>query len=177
MRTKAVFLDRDGTINEDKGYVGKVKDFKFLPRVLEALKKLSKSKYRIIIITSQSGIGRGYYTHKDFMKITKYMLDKFKKEKIRIDAIYFCHHAPEEKCNCRKPKTGLIEQAEKRFDINLKQSFVIGDKTSDIMLGKNAGCRTILLLTGKAGRDNQYKAKPDYICKDLLEAVKIVLWL
>lgn len=172
--TKAIFFDRDGTINEDKGYVGKVKDFKFLPKALDALKLLSKTKYKVIIITSQGGIGRGYYSHEDFMKINRYMLNEFKKEKIRIDAIYFCHHAPEERCNCRKPATGLIEQAKKRFNIDLKKSFVIGDKTSDIMLGKNVGCKTILVLTGKAGKDNKYSIKPDFVAKNLLEAVKII---
>ncbi len=172
LKNKAIFLDRDGTINKDSGYVSEVKDFKFLLGALEALKILSKSDYKIIIITSQSGIGRGYYTHGDFFKVTDYMLNEFKKEKIRIDAIYFCHHAPEQECKCRKPETGLIKQAEKRFNINLKKSYVIGDKTSDIKLGKNAGCKTILLQTGKAGKDKKFIVKPDFVAKNLLDAVK-----
>ncbi|MBU2496964.1 MAG: D-glycero-beta-D-manno-heptose 1,7-bisphosphate 7-phosphatase [Nanoarchaeota archaeon] len=173
---KAVFLDRDGVINEDKNndYIHKIKDFKFISRVLEALKILSKSKYKIIIITNQSGIGRGYYKHEDFFKVTNYMLKEFKKEKIRIDAIYFCHHSPEQACKCRKPETLLLEQAKKRFNINLKKSYVIGDKTSDIMLGKKAGCKTILLQTGKTGKDNKYNVKADYTCKDLLDSLSLL---
>jgi len=177
-KNKAVFLDRGGVINEDKSndYIHKIKDFKFISRVLEALKILSKTDYKIIIVTNQSGIGRGYYKHEDFFKVTDYMLNEFKKEKIRIDAIYFCYHSPEQACKCRKPETLLLEKAKKRFNINCKKSFVIGDKTSDIMFGKKAGCKTILVQTGKAGKDGKYNVKPDYIAKNLLDAVKNIIF-
>lgn len=174
---RAIFLDRDGTINEDLGYVYKEKDFKFIQGSLKALKKLSKTNFKVIIITSQSGIGRGYYSYKDFLKLTNHMLDEFKKEKVRVDAVYFCHHAPEDMCECRKPKTKMIEEAAKRFNIDLEESFVIGDKTSDILMGQRAGCKTILVLTGNAGKDGKFEVKPDFVVKNLLEAVEIILEL
>jgi len=174
-KDKAVFLDRDGTINIDDGYVYKTEDFKFIPDSLKALKLLSKTDYKLIIVTSQSGIGRKYYTIEDFNNLTKYMLDIFKKEGIRMEEVYFCPHSPEEGCECRKPNPGMINQALKKYDIDLKNSYVIGDKTSDIQLGANVGCKTILVKTGKAGEDKRYSAPPTHVVKDLLGAAKIII--
>jgi len=158
---KAVFLDRDGTINKNEPeYVHKKEDFKFLPGVLQSLKKLSQSDYKIIIVTNQSGIGRGYYTEKDLQKLHQWMLDYLKKENIRIDKIYYCPHHPKDNCSCRKPRTGMLEKAVKDFGINLSKSWIVGDDKRDIAMGKEVNLRTILL--GER-------------VKNLMEAIKIIL--
>jgi len=172
---KAVFLDRDGVINVDKEYVHKIEDFDFIPRAIDALKILSKTNFKIIIVTDQSGIGRGYYTVKDYNAVTEYMLSEFNKNNIRIDEIYYCPHHPEENCECRKPNKKLILNAEKSFNLDLEKSYIIGDKTKDIMLGKNAGCKTIAVKTGKGGNDGEFDVKPDFIADDLSDAVNIIL--
>lgn len=158
---RAVFLDRDGVINiNEPEYVHRIEDFKFAPRVLPALKKLSQTDYKIIIATNQSGIGRGYYTEKDLEVLHQWMLRRFKKEGVRIDKVYYCPHAPGQKCNCRKPKTGMVEKAVKDFGINLSKSWVIGDSEKDIQMGKEANLKTVL-LGGQV--------------KNLAEAIKIIL--
>ncbi|MFH1423794.1 MAG: D-glycero-beta-D-manno-heptose 1,7-bisphosphate 7-phosphatase [Candidatus Nealsonbacteria bacterium] len=157
----AIFLDRDGVINiNEPEYVHRIEDFKFVPRALPALRRLSQTDYKIIIATNQSGIGREYYTEKDLEVLHQWMLRRFKKEGIRIDKIYYCPHAPGQKCNCRKPKTGMIEQAVKDFGINLSKSWIIGDSERDIQMGKEVNLKTIL-LGGEV--------------KNLAEAVKIIL--
>ncbi|MBI2529709.1 MAG: D-glycero-beta-D-manno-heptose 1,7-bisphosphate 7-phosphatase [Candidatus Diapherotrites archaeon] len=167
----AVFLDRDGTINHDYGYVHEIKKFRFLPNAIDALKKLSKSRYRIIITTNQSGIGRGYFPEADFMRLSKHMADSLKKQNAGIDAIYYCPHSPKENCACRKPKTAMLLAAKKDFNIALNKSFVIGDKSEDIEMGKKAGCRTILITTERREKNSN----ADFNAKDLLEAAKCIL--
>lgn len=139
---KAVFLDRDGVINEDSGYVSKISDFKFINGVFEALSGFKKFGYLLIIVTNQSGIARGFYTLDDFEKLNKFMLDEFTKNGVFIDKVYFCPHSPEENCECRKPKAGMILQGLKEFDINPQNSILIGDKISDIEAANaaNLGC-------------------------------------
>jgi len=172
---KAVFLDRDGVINEEVNYLSRVEDFKFIPNALKALKLLSDTDFKIIIITNQSGICRGYFIMDDVRKIHDYMLEEFKKEKVRIDGIYICPHHPDEDCECRKPKIGLLIEAAREFDLNLKESYFIGDKTTDIQTGKNALCKTILVETGYSGKDSTYDVESDFVARDLLEAVKFIV--
>jgi len=142
---KAIFLDRDGVINEDKGFIKKIKDFDIFQGVFQALKQFQEKGFKLIIITNQSGIGRGYYTEQDFHKLTDYILDLFKKQGIKIEKVYFCPHKPEDNCECRKPKTKLITQAIEKFNINLSESWMIGDKEKDILMGKAVGCKTVLV--------------------------------
>ena len=173
---KAIFLDRDGVINIDHEYVHKVENFKFIPKTFEALKKAQNSKeYILIIVTNQSGIGRGYYTLKDYKKVEKHMLDCFEKEDIKIEKIYFCPHNYNENCDCRKPKIKFLLDAKKEFNLDLNKSYMIGDKTVDIRFGKNGGCKTILVLTGKKGKDGFFDVKPELITKDLNNAIDIIL--
>jgi len=172
---RAIILDRDGTLVCDPGYVHKVEDFKFLPNVVEALKLLT-NKFKLFIITNQSGIGRGYYTKKDFHKFNNKLTEELKKENIIIEKTYYCLHEPEEKCDCRKPRVKFIKQAEEKFNIDLKNSFVIGDHPHDIELGKNANCKTIYLLTGHGKKHKQEIAqKPDFIASNLLEAAQWII--
>ena len=169
---KAIFIDRDGTIVENVGYVYKVEDFKLLPNAIRGLKLLKN--YKLFIITNQSGIGRGIYKLKDFVMFNSHLLRELKKNNIKIQKIYYCHHKPEDNCDCRKPKTKLLKDAEKEFHINLKKSFVVGDMKSDFELGRNAKCKTIHVLTGH-GIKHKNDVNPNYFAKDLLDAAKWIL--
>lgn len=143
---KAVFLDRDGVINIDKNYVHKIEDFEFCDGVFEALRHFQKLGYLLIIVTNQSGIGRGYYAEQDFQILSDWMQKELLHVGVKIDAIYHCPHTPDANCTCRKPKSGMLEEAIKDFNIDVNQSWMIGDKPSDIEAAQNAGiCRTILL--------------------------------
>ena len=139
MMTKALFLDRDGIINVDHGYVSKIEDFQFIEGIFDLVKYFSNANYLIFIVTNQSGIGRGYYKEKDFSLLTKWMLKKFLEHTINITQVYHCPHSPKENCHCRKPEAGMIEEATKTYSIDLLNSWIIGDKQSDINLTLNAG--------------------------------------
>jgi len=172
---KAVFLDRDGTINKEVDYLSRIEEFEFLPSAVKALVKLSKSSYKIIVITNQSGVARGYFTEVALGKIHGHMVEELKANGARVDGIYVCPHHPDENCDCRKPKTGLIRKAEKDFNLDVKNSYIVGDSTKDVQTGINAGCKTILVKTGYGGKDKLYDVKPDYVVKDLLFAVENVI--
>jgi len=143
---KAIFLDRDGTINENgAGYIHKIEDFQFKPKAEEALRKLSETDYKIIILSNQSGIGRGYFSEQDLEKFHKQMLAIMKEKGIRIDGFYYCPHHPSDNCSCRKPKLGLIKKAVQDFNVNLSKSWMIGNEEKDILTGKRANTKTFLV--------------------------------
>ncbi len=169
---KAVFLDMDGTINFDFGYVYKKEDLKFMPRTIPALGKIQAMGFLLLIITNQSGIGRKYCNMSDYEGFTQYMLGLLDKKGVKIHAVYVCPHLPESNCLCRKPNIGNYKKAIKKFNINTPQSYVIGDKTEDIKAGELIGARTILVKTGKGGTDGKYNATPNYIAEDLYEATR-----
>ena len=169
---KAIFLDRDGIIVEDMGFVYRIEDFKLIKNVIEGLKLLKN--YKLLIITNQSGIGKDIYNVEDFLKFNNHLIKTLKKYDIKIEKTYYCPHKPEDNCECRKPKTRLLKDAEKEFGIDLKKSFVIGDRKSDFELGKNAGCKTIHVLTGN-GINTKNDVNPDYFAEDLLDAAKWIL--
>ena len=175
---KAIFFDRDGTLNNDGGYTYKTEDFNLIEGVIDAL-KLLKNNFKFFVVTNQSGIGRGYFTIDDVNKFNEVMLEEFKKHGIKIEKIYICPHIPEDKCDCRKPNTKYIKQAEKEFDINLKNSWVIGDHSWDVKTGINAGCNTIYVLTGHGKKEfddlEKNNIKPNFIAEDLYEAAKIIM--
>jgi len=159
---KAILLDRDGTITDDTMYPHKVEHFKLLPGVTEGLKKLSKG-YIFIIITNQSGIGRGIFKEDDMHKFNEKLLSELKKEKIEIKKIYYCPHAPEELCKCRKPHTKYVREAEKEFSIDVKNSWVIGDHPHD-----GHGSKHMEGLKSS-------KIKPDFIASNFLEATNFII--
>jgi len=138
---KALFLDRDGVINKDINYLYKIEDFIFIEGIFELCKYYQNLGYIIIVVTNQSGIDRDYYNKSDFDILTKWMIKEFKKNDIEIKKVYFCLHHPDVygECDCRKPKPGMLFQAQKDFDIDLKNSIIIGDKEKDIEAGINAG--------------------------------------
>ena len=141
--TKALFLDRDGVINIDKLYVYKIEDFEFVSGIFEVLSLAQAKAYLLIIVTNQSGIARNYYSKADFEKLTNFMLDEFKKHNIKINKVYHCPHHPDDNCSCRKPKTQMLQQAQTQFNIDFSQSFMIGDRRSDILCANNAGVKSI----------------------------------
>ena len=136
---KALFLDRDGVINEDAGYVYRREDFVFKEGIFAALREFVKAGYALVVVTNQSGIGRGYYTLEQFDELCGFMLGEFEKEGVKIEKIYFCPHAPEADCLCRKPKPGMLLNAANELNIDLARSIMIGDKDSDVQAGQSAG--------------------------------------
>ena len=144
--TKAVFLDRDGVINIDKAYVSKIEDFEFCEGVFEALKHFQNLGYLLIVVTNQSGIGRGYYSEENFQILSDWMQKELLHVKIKIDAIYHCPHAPEVNCACRKPKSGMFLKAIEDFDIDVANSWMIGDKETDMEAAIVAGIPNTILL-------------------------------
>lgn len=149
---KAIFLDRDGTINVEKHYLYKIEDFEFLPGVVDALRELQRAGYLLIIITNQSGIGRGYYTEEDFQKLNDWMVSTLKEQGVTIADVYYCPHLPDaqvpayrKECCCRKPKLGMYEQAIIDYDIDLSRSYAIGDKIRDCAICQSTPCKGFLI--------------------------------
>ena len=170
---KAILMDRDGVATEDLGYVHKIEDFNFEKNAVEGLKLLSKD-YKLIFITNQSGIGRGFFKFEDFLNYNNRVTEELKKHNIKIEKTYVCPHKPEDNCECRKPKAKLIKDAAKEFNIDLSKSFMIGDKNIDIEMGHNADCKSILVLTGKGMKEKE-NSGADYVAKDLLDAAEWIL--
>lgn len=170
---KAVFLDRDGTIARDVHYCCRPEDLEILPTVPDAIRLLNEKGFKVVVITNQSGIARGYFTEETLAQIH----DKMRRELARygawVDAIYYCPHHPDDKCECRKPKTALFHRAAKEHDIDFDVSYVVGDTQMDIAAGKALGCRTILVTTGP-GKGEGIVDAPHYIADSLLEAVQWV---
>ncbi len=177
-KKKAIILDRDGTLIEDKNYAYKIEDFELLPGVIEGL-KLLQNEFLFFIVTNQSGIGRGYYTVEDFHRFNNHLIKILKNENIDIIKTYFCPHLREDDCECRKPKTKFIDIINDEFNIDLNRSFVVGDHPSDIEFGMNAGCKTIFLTTGHGYKHlDEFESlgiKPTIICDNFLEAVKEIM--
>lgn len=169
-RAPAVFVDRDGTINEHVEYLSEPERFVEIPKSFIALKRLKDLGYRVIVVTNQPGIGLGYFSKEDFFAVNREMLRQATAVGGAIDKIYFCPHSKAEKCPCRKPEPYFLRRGAEELNIDLGASFVIGDMTSDVQLGKNAGCRSILVQTGRGGDDGLYKAEADYVAKDLADA-------
>ncbi len=176
MTNRAVFLDRDGTINEHvEGHVTSQEEFKFLPNSLEALRLLAASEYKVIVVTNQSAVARGLMSGEALEGMHARMLWDVESAGGRIDGIYSCLHHPDDRCGCRKPMTGLVELAAETFRLDLKGSWFVGDNTKDVETGARAGARTILVATGLGGRDGLHKTKPTYEARDLLEAAELIL--
>jgi len=174
-KTGAIFLDRDGVINKNREtYITRPDDFEFEKGALAGLKALSRLSLPLLIVTNQSIIGRKLATKETLHKIHDKMLGVLVHNGIKIMDILFCPHVPHKNCNCRKPKIGMLLSAQKKFEIDLKKSFVIGDSTGDMLMGNNAGCTTILMSTGYGGKDAKHPGKADYCAKDLSQAAKIV---
>ena len=179
---KMIFLDRDGVINKDPGgwtdhgYVTKPDDFKFIPGAAEAIKRLKVDGYKIYIISNQAGISKGYFTKADLDKVNEHILSEVRKAGGDIDAFYYCPHHDVDNCDCRKPKAGLFRKAAEGKEVEWNNIFFIGDSLRDVQAGLEMGVKTVLVLSGKTGPGDtaQWPVKPDYIKKDLLEAVETI---
>ncbi len=171
----AIFLDRDGTINLEVEYLHEPEKFQFLPKSIEGMKTFGEMGFRLIIITTQAGIGLGYFSKEDFFQVNRRMLKELSQEGVLIDRIYFCPHSLKEKCNCRKPNIGLIERAREDLNLDLKGSWFIGDKTSDLEMARRADLRAVLVKTGYGGSDGEFEVQPEYMAADLLDAALYIL--
>ncbi|HEG2582000.1 TPA: HAD family hydrolase [Campylobacter lari] len=168
MKTKALFLDRDGIINIDKKYVHKIEDFEFCDGIFEFCDFFQKQNFLIFVVTNQSGIARAYYSEKDFEILSLYMLGEFLKKGIKIEKIYHCPHL--ENCECRKPKPGMLLKAQKEFNIDFSQSFFIGDNLSDMQAGINVGIKNLFLISENYNDDENYRVFKNL--KELLHYLK-----
>jgi D-glycero-D-manno-heptose 1,7-bisphosphate phosphatase len=149
MAIKTIFLDRDGVINKEINYLHKIEDFEFIDGVFDTCRYFKSLNYKIIITTNQSGISRGYYTETDFQKVTNWMIGQFKINNIDILDVIHCPHLPIDFCDCRKPKPGMLLIAKDKYSIDMKNSWMIGDKENDIKAANNAGImNTILVKSG-----------------------------
>lgn len=170
----AIFLDRDGVINEEIEYLHEPEKFKMLPNVIEGIKRLQNRGFKIVVVTNQAGIGLGYFTKEDFYKTNKKMLQIMGENSIIISKVYFCPHSIEDNCDCRKPKPGMILRAEKDMNIDLNNSWMIGDKADDILAGNAAGVKTILVGTGHGSQELK-RCKPTIFAKDLFDVYEKIL--
>lgn len=170
---KALFLDRDGVINKEYSYVHKAENFEFIEGVFEALKKAQEKGYLLIIVTNQAGIGRGYYLEDDFFRLTEWMIEAFKSHGVHIDRVYHCPHGPDDGCECRKPEAGMIKSAAADFNIDLENSWLVGDKESDIEASIKAGIKNHILVRSGHKIDEK-SSKAGHICDSLKEAVKLI---
>ena len=185
-KQKCIFLDRDGTINVYKGLIAREEELELEPCAAQAIRKINESGFLAVVITNQPVVARGMCGMEDVRRIHRKLETLLGREGVYLDGIYFCPHHPDKgypeenpaykiDCECRKPKTGLIEAAAKRFHIDLEHSWMVGDMTMDIQTGVNAGMHTALVKTGKAGSDGKYEVLPELVCEDLLEAVEKIL--
>jgi len=178
---RAVFLDRDGTINFEKEYLYQAEDFEFIPGAAEAIRLLNQAGIMVVVVTNQSGVARGYYTEGDVENLHRHIDRELERYGARVDVWLYCPHHPSGRgsyalpCHCRKPLPGMLQVAAARHDIELEGSTMIGDKLADIEAGLSAGCRTILVRTGYGADEERYVGPQTTICDDLLSAVKCLL--
>ena len=187
MKRPAVFMDRDGTINEEVGYIDHPGRFVLLPQSAEAIRLLNQERFLVIVVSNQSGVARGYFPETLVQEINDYMRSLLEREGAFVDAIYYCPHHPSASvpayrmiCQCRKPSTGLIRLACDHHDIDMDRSFVVGDRLTDIEMARNAGLRGVLVKTGYGMGEIEHllphrAVAPDHIAADLLEGVKWIL--
>jgi len=180
MPMKAIFLDRDGVINKnpgDKKYVTRWGNFSFLPGAKKAIANLYKNNYKIFIVSNQAGVGKGIFSKKSLGIITEKMLRQIRKNAGDINGVNYCIHRPQARCLCRKPKAGSIKRIARRYRIRLKAAFLVGDTIRDVQTARNAGCRSILVLSGKEKLKNRkhWQYQPDLVFRNLLEASKYIL--
>lgn len=178
----AIFIDRDGVVNKDPGgwtktnYVAEWEDFHFIPGTLKALKILKEKGIKVIVASNQGGVNKGLYTQKQLDKVNELMLQEIRKNGADVEEVFYCIHKDEDNCSCRKPKAGMLEAAAKKYNIDVRKTYFIGDDKKDVLAGKKIGCKTVLVLSGKSSRESvkDWPEKPDHIFNNLLEAVK---WL
>lgn len=178
---RAVFLDRDGTINQEKDYLYRPEEFAFIPGAPEAIRILKAAGYLVVVVTNQSGVARGYYGEAEVKRIHNHMDELLAEQGAAVDAYYYCPHHPDKglngyriDCDCRKPLPGMLFKAAADHDIKLSASWMIGDKSADIEAGIKAGCRTALVLTGYGAAEVSTLPAGIPVYPDLLCAARII---
>jgi D-glycero-D-manno-heptose 1,7-bisphosphate phosphatase len=184
---KAVFLDRDGTINEEVGYLRNLSDLRLIPGAAAAIKRLNDAGLKVVLVTNQSGIARGYFSEAQLHEIHDRLSQMLLEEGARLDAVYYCPHHPSagkshytRECDCRKPGTGLIDMAVSDLNIDVKHSYVVGDKWSDVELGQKARAHSVLVRTGYGAVDEgnerpPHLLDPDFMAQDITEAADWII--
>jgi len=187
MTKPAVFIDRDGTISEEVGYVNHPSRFRLFPYSSEAIKKLNEGNWLAILVTNQAGVARGYFSEEIITEVHNRLNNDLALENAHLDAIYYCAHHPSVgeapyriDCDCRKPKAGLITRAAADFEIDLGNSWMVGDRYSDIELAHNAGLQSAFVLSGYGRGEWEYQRsswelQPDLVSEDLLQAVNSIV--
>jgi D-glycero-D-manno-heptose 1,7-bisphosphate phosphatase len=175
-----VFLDRDGTITEEVGYLNHVSRLKLLPGAALAIRRLNDAELSVIVVTNQSGVGRGYFPEDLVREVHERMIVELREAGARLDAVYYCPHISADGCNCRKPRTGMLQDAARGLGLDLKRSFVVGDRHGDIELAHRAGAHSILVRTGYGEGELAWHAKnwpqpPEFVAVDLPDAVDWIL--
>jgi D-glycero-D-manno-heptose 1,7-bisphosphate phosphatase len=169
-----VILDRDGTLIEEKNYLADPGGVELLSGAAEAVERFGEMGYGVIVVTNQSGVGRGYFEMEDVERVNARMLELLGEAGKRVERIYICPHAPEEGCGCRKPRTGLVEQAARELGLDASRSVVIGDKAADVELARNAGASAVLVTTGYGAEAARGGVAADYVAADLKAAAEWV---
>ena len=183
----AIFLDRDGTVTDEVGYINHASRARIYPYAPEAVRMLKSTGLPVIIVTNQSGVGRGYFTEEIVQQVHNMVEDVLSAVGTSVDAFYYCPHHPaavvesyRQECRCRKPGTAMPEEAAKQFGIDLSRSYVVGDTYRDMKMGFAIGARTVMLMTGYGRGEYEYRRQewslmPDLIAEDLMEAAKLIL--
>ncbi len=175
----AIFLDRDGVVIEEVDYLTRPDQLKLIPGSARAIARLRRAGLKVVLVTNQSGVARGYLTLQTLRAVHRLLSRQLKAQGTKLDGLYFCPHLPVQAggkgCSCRKPGLGMIKKAQKHFHLDLSRSYFVGDTTTDTLTAQRAGCTAVLVRTGKAGRDRVYSAKPHKICKDLAAAADWII--
>jgi len=175
----AVFLDRDGTVNEERQYLHETAQLRLIRGAAKAIRLLNEAGVPVFLTTNQAGIGRGYYAEEAMLTLHDELGRRLARRGAHLDAIYHCPHHPDEGCTCRKPQPGMLLRAAAEYALDLPRSFAIGDKLSDLQAGRHAGCRTVLVLTGYGQQVRQESEgldwQPDHVARNLLQAVQWIL--
>ena len=187
MTNRAIFLDRDGTLNEEDGFIASPERFRLYGFAAEAVRLINQSGWKAIVLTNQSGVARGYLTESKLIEIHERMEESLRLQGAWIDAIYYCPHHPDYgsppyhlDCDCRKPKPGLVVRAARDFNLDLNRCYAVGDRYRDIEAGHTAGARGVLVMTGYGREEYETQRRdwlrqPDYVAEDLLDAVQWIL--
>ncbi len=180
MLRPAVFLDRDGTISEEVGYLNDVGCFRLFPFAPGAIRRLNYAKLPVIVVTNQSGVGRGYFAESMVHTVHEVMIRQLSEGGAHLNAIYYCPHTSDDQCECRKPKPGLLERAAREHNLDLRRSFVVGDRYGDVELAHGVGSRGVLVRTGYGEVDLRehgaaWAKQPDFVAGDLADAVDWIL--
>ncbi len=180
MKRPVVFLDRDGTINEEVGYLNHPSRFRLLPRVAEGLKLLKEAGFATVLVTNQSGIARGFFPASLVEEVHRRLQEELSRFGAELDAIYYCPHHPSEGCRCRKPRPGMVERAMRDLELDLSRAYVVGDRHTDLLLAREIGARGVLVLTGYGRGELAYYLprlglEPDLVAEDLFEAARKII--